>query len=278
MVNIVNKQSPPIKSLANVTQQIQNFHESPLLDTSTPKLDPQKEMEKIRLSTIFGSAPPVISLADVSTIKDNTGSGGAMYTGTNSYGSGSQLLDSIVREKQIISTRKNQNSKITIMKTLHDIENEEEDNTLNITNGGPILDTGDIFGDVARQLDQSIDSSDMNMDESDHGDIQDEIFEGYDDDEDNNNGKAHIAKISDFINMCSNASKLQLKSFKNKDALLLNMELIKSNDVGMGNNDDLSDSKKYFKLLSKHFEIRQERLIQLKRTSSTVLSHSIMKK
>ena len=135
-------------------------------------------MEKIRLSTIFGSAPPVISLADVSTIKDDRYGSGFCNHNNNSYGSGSQLLDSIVREKQIISTRKN--SKITIMKTLYDIDSEDNHesdinvnvNKTNITRGGPLaLNTDDIFDDVARQLDQSIDSSDMNMD-SDHGDIQ----------------------------------------------------------------------------------------------------------
>eukprot|EP00484_Ammonia_sp_Unknown_P005020 CAMPEP_0197073694 /NCGR_PEP_ID=MMETSP1384-20130603/210737_1 /TAXON_ID=29189 /ORGANISM="Ammonia sp." /LENGTH=690 /DNA_ID=CAMNT_0042512533 /DNA_START=18 /DNA_END=2091 /DNA_ORIENTATION=- len=283
MASIVKKQSPPIKSLAIAANN--HFHESPVLATSTPKLDPQKEMERIRLSTIFGSAPPVISLADVSTIKDRDAYGNGMQ-----YASGSQLLDSIVREKQVMATTHGattrKHSKITILKTLRDIEHADNGNA---------MPAGDIFGDVAKQLDESIDSSDMNCDDSDHDDMQEEIFEGYDDDDllvddkHSKHGQKQMAKISEFINLCSNAHKTHFTSFESKDELLLNTQLLQLDDEHTHNHSQLSkqsqqqensmsDSHKYFKLLSKQFEIRQQRLIQLKKTSSLVLSHSVMKK
>merc|ERR1712228_1108249 len=262
MINIYNKQSPPIKSLSN-NNNITNFHESPLLDTSTPKLDPLKEMEKIRLSTIFGSAPPVISLADVSTIKDNKCNVLSFDKNTINMMSGSQLLDSIVsNKKQIISNRKQ--TKVTIMKTLNDEQNDVD------------TETDDIFGDVARKLDgnDSVDTdvSDMNCSESNHDDIQDEVFEGYDDDKKDEQQK-NIAMISECINVFQNADKLKLESFESTDALLLDEEVL-----SQMNDDNSDDSKKYFHLLSKHFEIRQEKLVQLKKSSSNVLANSVFKK
>eukprot|EP01083_Nonionella_stella_P030813 84410_1 len=246
VINIVNKSSPPIKSLNNMT----NFHESPLLDTSTPKLDPMKEMEKIRLSTIFGSAPPVISLADV---HGSVASSNHRMSNNNPL-AGSQLIDNIVREKQIMSRK--QSKQLTIMETLGHMP---QDDTVELSNGSLIsADTDDH-------------EEDMNCEESDHDDIQDEIFQGYQHqvdayDETNVNQK-HIAQISHFINMCENASKLKLESFERKDALL--------DDQNDGQELD-GDSKKYFDLLSKQFQIRQQRLIQLKKSSTAILSENHM--
>merc|ERR1712154_207823 len=112
----------------------------------------------------------------------------------------------------------------------------------------------------------------IDEDESDHDDIQEQVFEGYDDD--NNINTNNIRKISEFINMLNGANKLELKSFKNKDKLLLNKQLLLSDD----NKDNKDDSKKYFNLLSKHFEIRQQRLIKLKKSSSNVLENSIIQR
>merc|ERR1712129_76990 len=112
----------------------------------------------------------------------------------------------------------------------------------------------DIFGDVAKKLDEeSVSDDDMNCsEESDHGSIQDEVFEGYDDDKKDEQQK-NMAKISECISVLRDAEKLKLASFETMDALLQS-----------------DDSRKYFDLLSKHFETRQEKLIQLKKTSTNV--------
>merc|ERR1712154_610277 len=87
-------------------------------------------------------------------------------------------------------------------------------------------------------------------------DIQSPVFEGY---EDRNN---HITKITEFMNMLTNASKLKLNSFKTMDPSL------------SGNEEN--DHQKYFNLLSKHFETRHQKLMQLKKSSYVVLSNSMI--
>mmetsp|Transcript_12678 Transcript_12678/g.19205 ORF Transcript_12678/g.19205 Transcript_12678/m.19205 type:complete len:670 (+) Transcript_12678:32-2041(+) len=274
--NNTSSSPPPMKCLSSA------FHESPVLHASTPKLDPHKEMEKIRLSTIFGSAPPVISLADISSNANEF----TTTTATMATMSGSQLLHSIVREKQIMATRKYSShsgnssapqllvpvSKTTIMKTLSDIEASN-------ASAHALATSSDASSSVG-------DSSDMNCDESDRSDIQNEIFQGYDDDKDEGDGgdaqvdcpkqtQRQIAKLSEFINLCKTAQKQEFASFKTMDALLLVSGNERESDINM---KDQSQSQKYFQLLSQHFEARQQRLMKLKKTSTAVLSSSVMKK
>merc|ERR1712046_435660 len=65
--------------------------------------------------------------------------------------------------------------------------------------------------------------SDMSVEASDHGDIQETVFEGYDDDDGQQIGvDVAIAKISAFITMCIGADKVKLKSFERRDALIRN--------------------------------------------------------
>merc|ERR1711902_387484 len=111
-------------------------------------------------------------------------------------------------KKQIVEQRKN--SKITIMKTL----NDNDDDDINTH-------SDDIFGDVAKKLDEeSVSDDDMNCsEESDHGSIQDEVFEGYDDDKKDEHQK-NMAKISECISVLRDAEKLKLASFETMDALL----------------------------------------------------------
>merc|ERR1712228_517392 len=84
---------------------------------------------------------------------------------------------------------------------------------------------------------------------------------GYDDDKKDEQQK-NIAMMSECINVFQNADKLKLESFESTDALLLDEEVLSQMNDDDDNGDD---SKKYFHLLSKHFEIRQEKLVQLKK-------------
>eukprot|EP01084_Bolivina_argentea_P256489 431854_1 len=160
--------SPPIKPLSNNC----NFHESPLLDTSTPKLDPVQEIEDIRRS-IFDNAPPVLSIKDISSHYTNIHKRNNMND--------SQLINSIIKQKQIISTRKNNN--ITLIQTLKDINNNNINNNNN---------NDEIFPNIEEKnenLNDSIVSSDINC-QSDHDEMQDEIFKTYNDEKFNGNNVA----------------------------------------------------------------------------------------
>ena len=223
--------SPPIKSLNAV-----HFHESPVLHTHSPALDPLSEMERIRLSgsTVFGAAPPVISLADVSANRESMQS-------SRSWGSGSQLLRSIVREQ-----RKGAGSQL-----LRGIDRQHDAHS-----DGPISNDRN--------------EHDLTVTTSDHADIQEELFEGYDDEEDHgalslrghDGQRRSIAKMSAFITMCSGAEHSKLPSFERRDCLL-------SDAKGSDQNDEC------LKMLCRHFEARQQRLTEMKRTASNVLESSL---
>merc|ERR1712150_133230 len=196
---------------------------------------------------------------------------------------GSQLLQSIVREKrgQIMASRKGSraSSKVSIMRTLRDIDHEEEDDV-------------DVDAPTEMADGDSVHSvmSDMSVEASDHGDIQDEVFEGYDDDGDDRyrggeGQRRAIAKMSGLITMCIGAEKVKFKSFERRDALLRETECNEKDsghhngkEIGTEHGGNDGKNEKCLKILCRHFEARQQRLVDMKRTSSNVLSSSVMLK
>ena len=97
-----------------------------------------------------------------------------------------------------------------------------------------------------------------------------------------------IAKMSGFITMCIGADKLKLKSFEHRNDLLRETTCNEKDGRGHRNGKEIDKehgansgqnlNEKCLKMLCQHFEVRQQRLVDLKRTSSNVLSSSVMLK